>query len=448
MGALDTIVSVAISIDSKFPDKAGFGVPLLAYYHTKNADVMREYTDPSELLLDGFTVNDWCYKLMQKMWGVDIHPPKMVLGRRVLPFTQTFDLTPVDTTEGQVYTFVVTEPDGVITTITITCGASETVATIVDDIVTGFGAITSVATATDNATKATIAMAAGVLIDVAFGAMNPKDVLKFDDVTVDPGITADLASFYAQSPGSWYCLLLDSQGTAEVAAAAAWIEANEKIASFSVTDSDTIDGAVSNDLTSTLKGLSYVGCHVNYMQSSIMGGMAHVHAAVMLPTDPGSSTWAHKVLKGVTPDPIIPGHESQVLTKGGNVYRTVGGIGNTFQGISPGGEYLDVTRFKHFLKARIQEAVYALFINNPKIGFSDSGIQLLVAAVRSVLLSQVSTEARPLGFNRDTKPQVFFPAAADVLAADKANRTLPGITFTGTLEGAIHTTGIAGKLSL
>jgi len=43
---------------------------------------------------------------------------------------------------------------------------------------------------------------------------------------------------------------------------------------------------------------------------------------------------------------------------------------------------------------------------------------------------------------------VSVPDVANILAADKLARTLPDVTFTGVLAGAIHKVEIAGKVTV
>ncbi len=140
MAAIDNIVSVTITTDTQVPSRAGFGTPMLAAYHTNNTDRVRQYRDPSELLTDGFTVKDWVYYAAAKMWSQRPQSRKFKAGRRALPYTQTVELTPIITTQGYVYTIVVTSPDGTETTVTKTNGASEKVATIVAALQSGLTA--------------------------------------------------------------------------------------------------------------------------------------------------------------------------------------------------------------------------------------------------------------------------------------------------------------------
>ena len=71
MGALSDIVSVAVSTLTTQVQQPGFGVPLIADYHTRFAERARFYSAApaglTAMLADGFTVNDAAYKAAAKI---------------------------------------------------------------------------------------------------------------------------------------------------------------------------------------------------------------------------------------------------------------------------------------------------------------------------------------------------------------------------------------------
>jgi hypothetical protein len=164
-----------------------------------------------------------------------------------------------------------------------------------------------------------------------------------------------------------------------------------------------------------------------------------------LPLDPGSETWAHKTLKGVTATRITPTWRTNILNKKGNVYETIAGRNITEFGTVADGEYFDVVRFVDWLKARIAERVFSTLTDqaNSKIPYTNRGIALIVGDVRAVLKSGVAVG----GLVEDTIV-VSAPRAEDVDPADKAARLLKNVIFTATLQGAIHTAQIKGTVTV
>lgn len=104
MSDLDLIVELLITVDSRAPSQAGFGTPLLFGYHTAwLGDLVREYSDPADMLEDGFTADDDLYKAARICKAQELSPATFKIGRRVSPLTQVIEITPTKTTEGFVY---------------------------------------------------------------------------------------------------------------------------------------------------------------------------------------------------------------------------------------------------------------------------------------------------------------------------------------------------------
>jgi hypothetical protein len=442
MSSLDTIVDLTITVEPSGPSRAGFGTPLIAAYHTKYLDLVREYSDPSELVDDGFLITDPTYLIMNTMWAQDPHPKTCKVGRRALAYTQLFDLFPVNTTEGFVYTFTIDT-----TVISYTVLAAATVATIVTALQPLIDAVSTV-TATDDTTHVSVSNdTPGTLVAVDLSTMDPVDDLKYEDITVDPGIATDLTAISAIDD-DWYGLILDSNSALEIASAAAWVETKKKIMPVNSTDSEIVDVSVTDDVISALTTLSYKRTPIWYSRRYSLSYMAAAALAVALPKDPGTLTWCFKTLVGVAVNTLKAGWRTVVENKGGNIYVPVAGKNISWQGKAPNGDFIDVVRFIDFLYARIQEDTFAVLQANDKIPFTDIGGALLGETVKTRLLSNVSSPTKALGLSNSPKPTVTVPAVTDVSIANKGNRHFPDVNFNATLAGAIHTTKIVGKIAV
>lgn len=266
--------------------------------------------------------------------------------------------------------------------------------------------------------------------------------------TTDPGIATDLAAIFLDNP-DFYGLTLDSNSAAEIAAAAAWAESNGGVFFDAHTcDTAVSDVAMSSDTTSikyTLKHAGYTRTHLDFLPEigTQTGKIAQAIQGSRLPQDPGSDTWSFKSLPGIN----ATNYTSTQITNlnAGNVgyYTTIAGVAVTQGGKTPSGEWVDVIRFRDWLVARLQEAVFALLINNAKVPYTDAGISTVKAAVAGVLGDGV----RAGGLAATPKPFVTAPAAADVDAATKATRVLPNVNFGATLAGAIHAVQISGTVT-
>ena len=101
-------------------------------------------------------------------------------------------------------------------------------------------------------------------------------------------------------------------------------------------------------------------------------------------------------------------------------------------------------RFVDWLTARIQESVFGLKVGTGKIPFTNKGGTMIQAAIEGPLSLGVARG----GLAADPKPEVNVPDVSTVSAANKSARNWPDITFTATLAGAVHTTVIAGTVSV
>ena len=162
-----------------------------------------------------------------------------------------------------------------------------------------------------------------------------------------------------------------------------------------------------------------------------------------LPKQPGSITWWGKTLIGITPDVLTTTAINNVKGKNGNVYETIAGVSMMHNGVVASGEYIDIIRGVDWIHARISENVFSLLANADKVPFTDAGVGSIMTEIRAVLDTAVEN-----GILVKDTIIVSAPLVADVSTANKANRLLPDVTFSGTLAGAIHKVTINGKVSV
>lgn len=270
--------------------------------------------------------------------------------------------------------------------------------------------------------------------------------LGIKDASTDPGIATDLNAIFA-ADSDWYGLLLDSQSYAEVATAstgaAAWTESNKKILVVQSADVLGLSSASITDIFYVLKAAGYARTPAIYTPGLYTEWLAAAWMGERLPSDPGSDTWAFRTLAGVSSYSLTDSQRSALEAKNGNHYLTAGGNAITYPGKTASGEWIDVTRFVDWLRARIREDVFAVLLNNEKVPFTDAGIALIVAAIRAVLEAGV----RVGGISTDVPFTITAPRASAVSSVDRAARTLTGVEFNARLAGAIHAVEIDGNVS-
>ena len=435
--SLDTIVNVTITTASASVAQRGFGISLIAGHHTEFADLVRTYdasTGLTDMASDGFTSIHPIYKAVQALLSQNPKVKQFKVGKLSEVDKQSIKIVPVAVNSAE-YLITIGGED-----FAVTSDASATVAEICALLTTEINTGTGAFTAVDSTTHVTVTADNNDECFV-YKSYNHKRLVLTDVTGTNTALVADLDLIEAED-ADWYGLILANQPEADVEAAAGWAETKIKFFMADSLDNGIISNATT-DLGSDLQDSSYARTslwfhksHSEYLGAAMMGKI--------FPFDPGSYTAAYKQLAGVTVDDLKAADIAYLADKNVNYFVTLAGSNRTFFGKSSSGEFIDVTIFVDWLRSRLQERIYSLFINNNKIPFTDLGIALVVAEIRAQLQEGINVG----GLAADPEPTVSAPLAADVSSVDKANRFLPDVTFTATLAGAIHTLEIAGTLSV
>lgn len=440
MSNIDQIIPVTIAAGTTYPSRAGFGTPLFLAYHTRFVENFRSYTTLSGILSDGFTVNDPAYLMATAAFSQEPSPERVILGR--LPEPGSAHVTTLDCSgivDGQTIAMTVRDSAGNITAVSQAFDTDE------DTTATALAALVGAAAGLS-------AAAVGALVTCTADANGP--IFFFEDVsgpcnvldtTADWGYDTQLGVILNET-SAFYAVCIDVNSAANVADVAAWALANDRIAAFGpqATNPAAYNAAVGSALASG--GNDRAFSLVKRTARSMFPECAQLGEA--LPFDPGSQTWSFKTLAGVTPDGWTDTELTTIEASSSNHYTGVSGLSLTRNGTMHGGEYIDVVRGLDWLKARLQERMLALLANNRKVPYTDSGVQLIVNAVREILREAVRKEVLDSAFNNGTGFLVTFTKVADIPEADRAARILSGIEFSGRLAGAVHNLPIRGTVSV
>ena len=433
--ALEDLVTVNITAETRTPTQEGFGTPLLAAFHTRYVDRVREYTGLAGLVADGFVTTDPVYKVAAVVFAQNPRPPKLKVGRRALAPSQSVRITPTIAAEGFIYRLTVNG-----TALTYTVLAAATTSTVATAIAALIDALPGALAAAVGANITVTPQVATTL--VSFEAWSKE--LLVQDLTADPGVATDLDAIKLADP-DWYGLLLDSNGKAEVVAAAAWVEANGKLLVAQTGDSDVLDGAATTDVLSTLKNGAYARSagllHLSIAAQWIAAGLM----AQRFTAQAGSDTWAYKTVAGVSTHRTLTSTErTAAIAKNATIYETNAGVNVTVGGKVAAGEWVDVIRGLDWLRARLRERVFSVLLGSPKVPFTQSGIDTVGEAVRGVLDVASSPTVQLLA---DGTQSVLVPTVASVSTTDKQNRRLPNVQWSARLAGAIHLVEVGGTVT-
>lgn len=273
------------------------------------------------------------------------------------------------------------------------------------------------------------------------GVIRPQD-MAIKQTHVDTGIAADLDACLLESDG-WYALITTQNSKAIVLAAAAWVEANDKVYIPDVNETEAITVAVGsgNDTGKNLQASAYSRTMCAYHPIP-----AQFFAAAWfgrcLPLEPGSETWNDKTLAGPQPVSLTSTHRLNLKARNMNSYQVVAGLNKTFFGKCADGEFFDTIRGLDWFTDDASKSIYEVMSGADKIPFEDDGIVMIEAALRGSLKR---AEARKIFAKGSTDVQV--PMASEISQSDKANRIFSGMTFIAELSGAIQEVDVTGVVT-
>lgn len=443
--ALSEIVNVSIQAGTVNPARRGFGVPLIMAYHTAWAgSEVRTYTTFSGLAVDfpSDTANQRMVNLAgAALFGQNPRPQSIKVGR--LPAPATGQITVLDLTDmatGVDVVGSVVGPDGTATAINVVWNTS--IALTVADLKTAIDLITGL-TSVDTSPILTVTE-----------DTNPGEQFHFSFTTVGVDVrcaTADWAYDTALTAAAvidpeFYAVICDDNSPKNIDKVARWALANDRLAGFGpqytkpaqfVTGEFTAPG----DYTSLLANDSTFGLFTKDPRTSFKEA---AWLGDMLPRDAGSATWAFKGLAGIGADTWTATERTLIEASAhkGNHYAAEAGVGITRPGKTFGGEWLDVVRGLDWLQARMEERLFTLLVNVPKVPYTDAGVSLVEAQVRAQLKDAESRGVIDAGWTTTVL------AVADQSTADRASRILRGVEFSARLAGAIHNINIVGTVSV
>lgn len=247
----------------------------------------------------------------------------------------------------------------------------------------------------------------------------------------------------AESENGWYVALAAGIPEEDLEDMAEWTEAREKM--FGYAYADPADNPVTNTYYRTF-GICY--------GDDAGSGDPYKHVAMavrFLSYDAGSETWVNKSLASVSVSKFTDTEIDTIDKDPASYYIQVGDTGLVQGGKVRAGEWIDVIRFRDWLKNDMQLRILNLLVKRPKVPYTDKGIGL----VRNQMIASLKEGTRRGGiaedqYNSDDELIPGFttsvPLAADLSDTQLKSRTLEDCTFSAILAGAIHVVNVNGSL--
>lgn len=168
---------------------------------------------------------------------------------------------------------------------------------------------------------------------------------------------------------------------------------------------------------------------------------------------PGAETWAYKQIALCTPSDLDTTEIKTFEDNNISYFVSVGGKNITMGGKVMAGEWIDIIRFRDWLKNDMQVRIVNAFSTSPKLPFTDKGISVIQNLMNASLkagqnVGGIAEDEYDEDGNLIAGYSTSVPKASSFTATQKATRKLTGLKFKGRLAGAIHfVDGLDGTLS-
>lgn len=454
MANIDRIVNVQISLNTTGISTEGFSTLLCVGPHMYGLTRVSTYTDPNQMIEDGFSADDALYRMVSDAFAQTPSPAQVKVGRQQVDGF-TLMVGQLGATSTYVLTVSNTLADGTIRkkeySYTNSSGSES-------DILKGIlQAITSDndAVITDNDSQAS----EETLTQLHLEAKNPGTAFsvqctsnlstKMDDPTED---IADTMAAVVASDSDFYGVALASRADEDILAMAEWAEANEKLFGTATAADGAKNSEITNDIGSQLQAKNYYRTFWFY---HALAATEYPECAIMarcFSINPGGETWANKQLSSITTDSLSETEALAVQGKNGNTFEPFRNISITQNGKVAAGEWIDVIRFRDWLAEEIKVNVFNLLINRDKVPYTDAGIAAIESQIRAALtLGQTRGGIAPTEYDENGNQNLGFtisvPLSSSISPNQKALRILNDVKFTARLAGAIHVVNITGNLT-
>lgn len=282
-------------------------------------------------------------------------------------------------------------------------------------------------------------------ISVSEQIMSLSIGLNIEPLVASGSVSDDLDAIELAN-NEWYALAYTGRTPSTVESIANWVETRIKIFGTASSDSDIIDlqAGENSSIAAILNASGLVRTFVMYHQDADFDFPEAAWFGRVLPTEPGSVTWKFKSLNSITFSELTTNQSKNARDKNANTYEFIGGVAITREGTMAQGEFIDIIRGVDWLQARIQEFVYQLLVNSPKVPYTNAGITAVESEVRRALTLGVTNNF----IADDPQFVVETPDVSDVSPTDKANRILRNVTFNATLAGSVHAVEINGVVTV
>ena len=254
----------------------------------------------------------------------------------------------------------------------------------------------------------------------------------------------------ALSMNGWYVICPAGVPESQLEKMAEWTEAHTKMLAYTyLSESDPVSAIF-------FRSHGWCGLTKDGQDASdVPQANAYLHVAVAakcLSHPAGSETWAFKRLASVHPSQFGSTLIAKIAGGNSNYFTQKAGRNITMNGITRGGEWIDIIRGRDWLQNDMQLRIFNLLLMRPKIPFTNPGIALVEnAMMASLRAAQGRGIVAPEEYDDDGNAvpgfMVTVPNVLSLTPTELASRVLRNCTFTARIAGAIHAVIVNGTLT-
>lgn len=464
--AYSPIINVDITISDVQVSVEGFGTPLFITSHREHYDRVRSYGSASEVGTVYGTTSA-AYVAATAAFSQSPKVKQFKIGRR----DAELRLVPTNVTEGDIFSFDISNKAGVISSFTYTVLAAEDATDVVTALATAVNGNSDVSAdveAVPSGSQLTLKTKLGAgssWQDSYFTVNNYSGDWAGSDIWHGTETGSQVFTEIVKADSDFYFVTADDNVPAFITGAtglAAAVQADDKLLFISDSNTDNIATVTDpdNSLFGTLAAANYSNTvmlfHQDAGDSAIAGDhesadnypeVAWVGANAVYSA--GSVTWANIRVTGTSAstDPSVgtrltPTQKSNLDSRNANYMEYDAGNTFTRYGQTASNDWIDTIRGVHWLTADMHSNLKVLLLGQKggKVTYDGRGI----ARVREVMASSLQR-----GINRNflSDYTITMPRLADISSATKLSRVLEDVTFEASVAGAIHEITVSGTVS-
>ena len=415
-----------------------------------------EYSDLTSMVTAGFTSDDPEYKMAAKIFGqtprladIAVHicddgasAPASVTGSVNLSLGHDWSL------DSEKFAIRVNGGIEKIITLDSACADITEVLTEINDGFTtaGINALVEAVASGNNVKIQTKTSGAdkSIVLDDETGALATLGIAEGTYVGGSVGSIATALDTLIQTRNNWYGLFITERDNASLHAAGDWALGNEKFFVGCSADPAALDGR------NNIREAYLIHNDAANFPEAAWAGMCFPQAI-------GTITWKWKTPTGVVASNFNLTELGTIRAGNGQTLSERSGVVYADEGITTGGEYIDVVMSRDYVKARLGEAIFATQIRSPKVPFDNSGAAMLEAPMRDVfrqcgkqtiIAKAVSEADKKKSDEGEYMYTVTIPERSEVPDNDRAARKWSGIEFGFTIAGAVHAVDVSGTITI